>query len=93
MSAERSTKGIDDKSAQLTGRDASGLLPEDKAKPEAEARLFYFKIIGTLAGFLGPLLSSILYWGTTTIFPGQATLYSVKLDFIRQHQQGYLYLT
>uniref|UniRef100_A0A7S1SKC4 Uncharacterized protein n=1 Tax=Tetraselmis chuii TaxID=63592 RepID=A0A7S1SKC4_9CHLO len=86
-------KNTNDKAAQFLGRDANGLMSEDKAKPEAEARLFYFKMIGALAGFWGPLLASALYWGTAFLFPGQATAVSVKLDFIRQHQLGYLYLT
>mmetsp|Transcript_9928 Transcript_9928/g.25264 ORF Transcript_9928/g.25264 Transcript_9928/m.25264 type:complete len:236 (-) Transcript_9928:105-812(-) len=82
----------EDKSAEFAGRDASGLLPKDKAKPEAQARAFYFKMIGGLAGFMAPLNAGGLSAATALLFPGQGERFASKLAFIQEYDLGYIYL-
>eukprot|EP00873_Tetraselmis_striata_P006529 jgi/Tetstr1/426793/TSEL_017008.t1 len=50
--APGSTASDDDRATEFAGRDASGLLPDDKAKPEAKARAFYFKLVARGCGSL-----------------------------------------
>uniref|UniRef100_A0A061R7K8 Uncharacterized protein n=1 Tax=Tetraselmis sp. GSL018 TaxID=582737 RepID=A0A061R7K8_9CHLO len=73
------------------GRDLAGLLPAAKAKTEKEERQMYFKMIGSLILFWGPLIATSIYLAICYIFPGQSEIFQTKLDFIRRHDLGWVY--
>ena len=82
------------KSEQFIGRDGMGLIPDDKGKikTEAEARVFYFKMIGKYVAFQMPLAATAIYYGIGFLSPRQAELYRGKLVLIREYDLGYIYL-
>eukprot|EP00951_Prasinocladus_malaysianus_P044940 scaffold589087_cov50-Prasinocladus_malaysianus.AAC.1 len=49
-------------------------------------------MIGSLITLYEPIIATLMYLGTSYLFPRQATLIKTKLDFLTANDLGYLYV-
>ena len=77
---------------QFIGRASSGLLPEDKAKSEAQVRAYYFQLTVVASFVIGPILAFGWYFLVTTLVPSQTDLIQVRLSLLRDYDLIYVYI-
>ena len=74
---------------EFKNRDAQGLSGDYKS--EADARSFYFKMLGKVVFLFGPGIAAVSVFGGNYLIPGQAALVSRKFDIISEYQLYFVF--